>query len=103
MGVAAQQPVTTFFTGDASLRRRPMGRVMAPLAQMGVHFATREGGRLPGAVTGPATLLAIEYNLPVASAQVKSAVLLAGPAAAGETVVIEPKRTTTPPQKPQKT
>lgn len=93
MGVAAQQPVTTFFTGDASLRRRPMGRVMAPLSQMGVRFATREGGRLPGAVIGPETMLAIEYTLPVASAQVKSAVLLAGLAAAGDTVVIEPKPT----------
>src|SRR3546814_20711685 len=84
MGVAAQQPVTTFFTGDASLRRRPMGRVMAPLAQTGVHFATRAGGRLPAAVTGPETLLAIAYHLPVASAPVQSAVLLAGLAAAGE-------------------
>jgi len=93
MGVAAQQPITTFFTGDASLRRRPMGRVTTPLAQMGVRFATREGGRLPGAVIGPETLLAIEYTLPVASAQVKSAVLLAGLAAAGHTTVIEPKAT----------
>lgn len=93
MGVAAQQPITTFFTGDASLRRRPMGRVMTPLAQMGVRFATREGGRLPGAVIGPETLVAIEYTLPVASAQVKSAVLLAGLAAAGHTTVIEPKAT----------
>ncbi len=93
MGVAAQQPVTTFFTGDASLRRRPMGRVMAPLSRMGVRFATREGGRLPGAVIGPELLLAIEYTLPVASAQVKSAVLLAGLAAAGETTVVEPKPT----------
>lgn len=93
MGVAAQQPVTTFFTGDASLRRRPMGRITTPLAQMGVRFATREGGRLPVAVIGPETLLAIEYTLPVASAQVKSAVLLAGLAAAGETTVIEPKPT----------
>ena len=93
MGVASQQPITTFFTGDGSLRRRPMGRVMAPLAQMGVRFATRQGGRLPGAVIGPETLLAIEYTLPVASAQVKSAILLAGLAAAGETTIIEPKPT----------
>lgn len=93
MGVAAQQPVTSFFTGDASLRRRPMGRVMAPLAQMGVRFATREGGRLPGAVIGPEVLVPIEYTLPVASAQVKSAILLAGLGAAGETAVIEPKPT----------
>ncbi|MEQ8814745.1 MAG: 3-phosphoshikimate 1-carboxyvinyltransferase [Thalassobaculum sp.] len=93
MGVAGQQPITTFFTGDASLRRRPMGRVMTPLTRMGVRFATREGGRLPGAVIGPEVLVPIEYTLPVASAQVKSAILLAGLGAAGETTVIEPKPT----------
>ncbi len=93
MGVAAQQPITTIFTGDASLRRRPMGRVMAPLQQMGVRFATREGGRLPGAVIGPEVLVPIDYTLPMASAQVKSAILLAGLGAAGETMVVEPKPT----------
>ncbi len=93
MGVAAGQPITTFFTGDASLRSRPMGRVTTPLAQMGVAVTARAGGRLPLAVTGPQTLMPIAYTLPVASAQVKSAVLLAGLAAPGETTVIEPKRT----------
>ncbi|MEQ8398905.1 3-phosphoshikimate 1-carboxyvinyltransferase [Thalassobaculum sp.] len=93
MGVAAQQPMTTIFTGDGSLRRRPMGRVMTPLSQMGVRFATREGGRLPGAVIGPETLIPIEYTLPMASAQVKSAILLAGLGAAGHITVIEPKPT----------
>jgi len=93
MGVAAQQPITTFFTGDASLRRRPMGRIMTPLSQMGVRFETRKGGRLPGAVIGPEVLIPIEYTLPMASAQVKSAILLAGLGTAGETTVIEPKPT----------
>jgi len=93
MGTAAGQPITTFFTGDGSLRRRPMGRVGAPLAQMGVTIVAREGGRPPLAVTGPETLMPITYTLPVASAQVKSAILLAGLAAPGETTVIEPKRT----------
>lgn len=93
MGTAAGQPITTFFTGDGSLRRRPMGRVGAPLAQMGVKIVSREGGKPPLAVTGPETLMPITYTLPVASAQVKSAILLAGLAAPGETTVIEPKRT----------
>ncbi|WP_438264065.1 3-phosphoshikimate 1-carboxyvinyltransferase [Aquibaculum sediminis] len=93
LGVLAGQPITAFLTGDASLRRRPMGRVMAPLERMGVRFVSREGGRLPLAVTGPETLLPIEYRLPVPSAQVKSAVLLAGLSAPGETVVIEPEPT----------
>ena len=93
MGVATGQPVTCFFTGDGSLRRRPMGRVIAPLSQMGVRVTARDGGRLPLALTGPETLLPIVYTLPVASAQVKSAILLAGLSAPGETTVVEPKRT----------
>lgn len=93
LGLIAGQPITAFLTGDASLRSRPMRRVTEPLAQMGVRFVTREGGRLPLAVTGPETLLPIEYRLPVPSAQVKSAVLLAGLAAPGETVVVEPEPT----------
>jgi len=93
MGLAAGQPITTIFTGDASLRRRPMARVSNPLAEMGARFAGRSGGRLPTAVTGPETPMPIEYTLPVASAQVKSAILLAGLSAPGETTVIEPHRT----------
>lgn len=93
LGLLAGQPITAFLTGDASLRRRPMKRVMEPLEAMGVRFVAREGGRLPLVVTGPETLLPIEYRLPVPSAQVKSAVLLAGLAAPGETVVIEPEPT----------
>jgi 3-phosphoshikimate 1-carboxyvinyltransferase len=93
MGVAGGNPITTFFTGDASLVGRPMARVSTPLEQMGIRFVSREGGRLALAFIGPTTLLPIEYTLPVASAQVKSAILLAGLAAPGETTVIEPQPT----------
>jgi 3-phosphoshikimate 1-carboxyvinyltransferase len=93
MGLAATHPFTTFFTGDASLRRRPMARVTGPLTQMGATFVSREGGRLPLAVTGAESPLAIEYTLPVASAQVKSAILLAGLNARYNTTVIEPEPT----------
>jgi len=93
MGLAATHAITTFFTGDASLRRRPMSRVTVPLAQMGARFTGREGGRLPLAVTGTANPVPIEYTLPVASAQVKSAVLLAGLNTRYDTSVIEPEAT----------
>ncbi len=89
MGVLAGQPITAFMTGDASLRRRPMNRVIEPLSRMGARVVSRSGGRLPLALTGSAEPMPIRYTLPVASAQVKSAVLLAGLAAAGETQVIE--------------
>lgn len=90
MGVLAGQPLTAVLTGDASLRSRPMGRVIEPLSEMGVRFQAREGGRLPVTLTAPERLLPIRYRSPVASAQIKSAVLLAGLAAPGETTVIEP-------------
>jgi 3-phosphoshikimate 1-carboxyvinyltransferase len=90
MGAVAAHPITTFFTGDASLRRRPMARVAEPLRRVGARFVTRDGGRLPLAVVGAQSPLPISYRLPVASAQVKSAVLLAGLNAPGETEVIEP-------------
>ncbi len=90
MGVAAQHPFTSYFTGDASLSGRPMGRVAEPLLEMGAHITARSGCRLPLALTGSTALLPIAYTLPVASAQVKSAILLAGLAAPGETAVIEP-------------
>lgn len=93
MGILASHPLTAFLTGDASLRRRPMARVTAPLAQCGAQFFCREGGRLPLAVIGAREPLAIDYRLPVASAQVKSAILLAGLNAAGTTRVIEPEAT----------
>jgi len=93
MGLVATYPFTTFFTGDASLRSRPMRRVSEPLSRMGARFVTREGGRLPAAVIGTAQPVPIRYELPVASAQVKSALLLAGLNTPGETVVIEPEPT----------
>jgi len=90
MGALAGFPITVEIDGDASLRSRPMRRVIAPLSQMGARF---EGGeRLPLSLTG-GTLGAIDYELPVPSAQVKSAVLLAGLNAAGVTAVIEPEPT----------
>ena len=93
MGAVATHPFTSFFTGDASLRRRPMARVTAPLEQAGARFVAREGGRLPLAVIGAASPMPITYRLPVPSAQVKSAVLLAGLNAPGETIVEEPLAT----------
>jgi 3-phosphoshikimate 1-carboxyvinyltransferase len=90
MGLVAGHPITATFIGDASLSRRPMGRVTVPLAQMGANIHAREGGRLPLTLTGAPRTLAITYELPVASAQVKSAVLLAGLNAPGVTTVIEP-------------
>ena len=89
LGVAAGHPFASFFTGDASLRRRPMERVAAPLREMGAAFLGRSGGRLPLAATGGRPLLPVEYRLPAPSAQVKSAVLLAGLHAPGVTVAIE--------------
>ncbi|QRG08529.1 3-phosphoshikimate 1-carboxyvinyltransferase [Xanthobacter dioxanivorans] len=94
MGAVAGQNVTATFDGDASLRRRPMKRVLDPLAAMGVALAAAsEGGRLPLTLKGSATLKPTVYETPVPSAQVKSAVLLAGLGAAGETVVIEREAT----------
>ena len=93
MGVLAGHPVSAVMTGDASLRRRPMSRVIEPLSRIGAKFSARSGGRLPLTVTGAADPTPIEYALPVASAQVKSAVLLAGLNAPGETSVIEPEET----------
>jgi 3-phosphoshikimate 1-carboxyvinyltransferase len=93
MGVLATHPFTSFMTGDASLTKRPMGRVTTPLERMGASFQTRSGGRLPLAVIGSAAPVPVEYRLPVASAQVKSAILLAGLNTPGRTTVIEPEPT----------
>ena len=93
MGLIATHPILACFTGDASLRRRPMGRVMAPLSEIGARFLAREGGRLPLALAGANEPMPISYRLPVASAQVKSAVLLAGLNTPGETSVVEPEPT----------
>lgn len=91
LGVLAGHPFTAFLTGDASLRSRPMGRVIEPLEAMGARFLCRSGARLPLAITGTTDLMPIEYEQPVASAQVKSAILLAGLHAAGRTTVVEPQ------------
>lgn len=93
MGLVAGYDINVTLSGDASLSKRPMKRVMTPLAGMGVRVTAQEGGRLPLTVHGDASLKAIEYELPVASAQVKSAVLLAGLRAEGTTIVIENKPT----------
>ena len=92
MGAAAAFPIAASFTGDSSLRRRPMGRVLEPLVRMGAHCLGRQGERLPLTLRGGG-LKHISYRLPVASAQVKSAVLLAGLGAQGGVEVIEPRRT----------
>jgi 3-phosphoshikimate 1-carboxyvinyltransferase len=93
LGILATHPITCFVTGDASLRGRPMRRVTEPLSRFGARFTTREGGLLPLAVTGAADPVPIEYALPVPSAQVKSAVLLAGLNTPGETTVVEKEAT----------
>ncbi len=93
LGILASHPLTAVLTGDDSLRGRPMARVTAPLADMGARFIAREGCRLPLTVVGTGDAAPISYTLPVASAQVKSAVLLAGLNAPGETRVIEPAPT----------
>jgi len=88
-GILAAQPFTTSLTGDESLVKRPMKRIMAPLAQMGARIEATDGQFPPLTIHG-GPLKAIHYKLPVASAQVKSCVLLAGLYADGETVVEEP-------------
>jgi len=93
IGVLAAHPFSTTISGDASLNSRPMGRVIDPLKEMGAAFHARSGSRLPISITGLADLMPIEYELPIASAQVKSSILLAGLGAAGKTRVIEPKPT----------
>lgn len=92
MGLLAPQPFLSTFTGDAALYRRPMGRVITPLSQMGARIVGRAGGKYLPITVLPAEkpLHGIEYKMPMASAQVKSAILLAGLRAEGETTVIEP-------------
>ncbi|MBN2760734.1 MAG: 3-phosphoshikimate 1-carboxyvinyltransferase [Rhodobacteraceae bacterium] len=93
MGAMATTDVTATFTGDASLVKRPMGRVTDPLALFGTRAYGRKGGRLPMTVVGAAQPVPVRYTLPMPSAQVKSAVLLAGLNAPGQTVVVEPEPT----------
>jgi 3-phosphoshikimate 1-carboxyvinyltransferase len=93
MGLMASTPLTARCVGDASLSGRPMGRVTVPLALFGTKFETSEGNRLPLTIHGARDAVPITYTLPVASAQVKSAVLLAGINTPGCTTVIEPVAT----------
>jgi 3-phosphoshikimate 1-carboxyvinyltransferase len=90
MGLVSAHPITATFIGDASLSKRPMNRVIEPLSLMGAEFTSSPGGRLPLMLRGIAPAVPIEYRLPVASAQVKSAILLAGLNTPGITRVIEP-------------
>ena len=92
-GLVATTPIKVGFTGDSSLRSRPMNRITTPLRQFGCQIDTLEGGLLPMRIIGPQMANPITYTLPVASAQVKSAVLLAGLNAPGRTTVIEPVAT----------
>jgi 3-phosphoshikimate 1-carboxyvinyltransferase len=93
MGIVAGHPIEARFTGDASLCRRPMGRVLRPLRQMGLAVAEGDKETLPLTLIGSDSLVPMRYVLPVPSAQVKSAVLLAGLSAAGETTVVEAEAT----------
>ena len=90
MGLVGGHTIAATFVGDASLSRRPMARVLNPLREMGVEVIARSGDRLPLTLRGPKALLPITYRVPMASAQVKSAVLLAGLGCGGVTTVIEP-------------
>lgn len=92
IGTLATHDLTAHVTGDASLRSRPMGRIAVPLRRMGADIEAREGDRLPLTVRGTTAAIPIEYELPVASAQVKSAVLLAALNTPGTTTLIEPER-----------
>ncbi|MGF6254230.1 3-phosphoshikimate 1-carboxyvinyltransferase [Ensifer sp. LBL] len=93
MGLAGVYDFDTTFVGDASLSRRPMARVLDPLREMGVQVRAAAGDRLPVTLRGPKTPTPIAYRVPVASAQAKSAVLLAGLNAPGITTVVEPVMT----------
>ncbi|WP_282092017.1 3-phosphoshikimate 1-carboxyvinyltransferase [Epibacterium ulvae] len=93
MGVMATSPIAVTFTGDASLNKRPMARVTDPLALFGTKAVGRSGGRLPMTLVGAEEPTPVRYVVPVPSAQVKSAVLLAGLNAPGKTVVVEKEAT----------
>lgn len=93
IGAMATSPICATFTGDASLNKRPMARITDPLALFGAQSVGRSGGRLPMTIVGAADPLPVRYEVPMPSAQVKSAVLLAGLNAPGQTVVIEKEAT----------
>ncbi|OJJ12782.1 3-phosphoshikimate 1-carboxyvinyltransferase [Alphaproteobacteria bacterium AO1-B] len=90
MGIFGSHNIAATFVGDASLSKRPMGRVLDPLREMGTNVIARDGDRLPASIRGAEQALPITYRVPMPSAQVKSAVLLAGLNAPGVTTVIEP-------------
>ena len=92
-GLLSAQPFISVISGDASLNARPMGRIVEPLTKMGVDIAGRDGGRHAPLVIRGSSLRGIHYRMPAASAQVKSALLLAGLYADGETVIEEPAPT----------
>jgi len=89
MGAVATTPITCVFTGDASLRKRPMSRVLEPLTRFGARYESREGGLLPATLVGTGRPIAISHELAVASAQVKSALLLAALNAPGRTRLVQ--------------
>jgi 3-phosphoshikimate 1-carboxyvinyltransferase len=93
LGLMATTPIVAKCVGDASLSKRPMGRVIKPLELFGAKFEATDGGKLPLVIHGARHAVPVEYTLPVASAQVKSAVLFAGLNAPGRTTVVEPVRT----------
>ncbi|MGY9006636.1 MAG: 3-phosphoshikimate 1-carboxyvinyltransferase [Alphaproteobacteria bacterium] len=93
MGILGTHPITAQITGDHSLVERPMSRIIEPLSQMGAEFTARSGGRLPLTLQGSRMPVPITYRLPVPSAQVKSAIILAGLNTPGRTTVIEPEAT----------
>ncbi len=92
-GLIATTPISVRMTGDASLTKRPMGRIIAPLERMGARFEASTGGRLPLTLHGARDAIPINYTLPVPSAQVKSAILLAALNTPGRTTVVEPEAT----------
>jgi len=93
MGVVAGHPIRAVFTGDESLKKRPMGRVLEPLKKMGLQIEEEGRATLPLTLAGSSGLVPVEYRLPVPSAQVKSAILLAGLLTSGRTSVIETEKT----------
>lgn len=93
MGLMASHAITATITGDKSLRSRPMKRVITPMEQLGAQFITRSGGRLPLTIKGATMPLPLDYESPMASAQVKSCVILSGLNSAGTTTLTEPLAT----------
>jgi 3-phosphoshikimate 1-carboxyvinyltransferase len=91
-GLVTPYNFTSFFTGDASLRKRPMGRVFEPIKEFGAKIISRQNGLMPFAVIGTRDALPIDYKMKMASAQVKSCILLASLAVRGTTTIIEPEK-----------